>query len=194
MQWLARISVKRPVFATVLIMVIGVLGVTGYLGLGLDRFPKVELPMVLVSTPVPGAAPREIESDVSDKIEEAVNTISGIDALTSLSTEGMSLVYVQFTLDKNVEVASQSVRDRVNTELASQPLRCEARVGGKMDPDASPVLYLTVKADRPIREITEIADKVIRPRLENVSGVGQVTIIGGRERRVNVILDPMKLQ
>src|SRR5512134_3813652 len=106
MQWLARISVKRPVFATVLILVVCVVGVTGYLGLGVDRFPKVELPMVLVSTPVPGAAPREIETDVTDKIEEAVNTISGIEALTSLSTEGMSLAYVQFALEKDVDVAT----------------------------------------------------------------------------------------
>ncbi len=194
MQWLARISVKRPVFATVLILVVCVVGVTGYLGLGVDRFPKVELPMVLVTTPVPGAAPKEIETDVSDEIEEAVNTISGIEALTSLSTEGMSLVFVQFALDKDVDVAAQEVRDRVNTVLAELPIGSDPPVIQKMDPDASPVIYLTVKADRPIREITELADKVIRPRLENVSGVGQVLIIGGRERRLNVVVDPVKLQ
>jgi len=194
MQWLAKVSVKRPVFATVLILVICVVGVTGYLGLGVDRFPKVELPMVMVMTQVPGAAPKEIESDVTNKVEEAVNTISGIEELTSMSNEGLSIVYVQFALDKDIDVAAQEVRDRVNTVGGDLPLGAEAPVIQKIDPDATPVLFISVKADKPIREITEVADKTLRPRLENVSGVGQITIIGGRERQINVILDPVKLR
>jgi hydrophobe/amphiphile efflux-1 (HAE1) family protein len=194
MQWLAKVSVKRPVFATVLILVICVVGVTGYLGLGVDRFPKVELPMVMVMTQVPGAAPKEIESDVTNQIEEAVNTISGIEELTSMSNEGLSIVYVQFALDKDIDVAAQEVRDRVNTVVGDLPLGAEPPVIQKLDPDATPVLFISVKADKPIREITEVADKVLVPRLENVSGVGQISIIGGRERQINVILDPVKLR
>jgi HAE1 family hydrophobic/amphiphilic exporter-1 len=194
MQWLAQISVKRPVFATVLILVICVVGVTGYLGLGLDRFPKVELPMVMITTRVPGAAPREIETEVTNKIEEAVNTVSGIEDMPSYSTEGMSVVQVQFEMEKDIDVAAQEIRDRVNTILADLPLGAEAPVIEKLDPDATPVLSISVRADRPIREITEVADKVIRPRLENVSGVGQVKIVGGREREVAVILDPARLR
>src|SRR6266496_6524351 len=104
MQWLAGISVKRPVFATVLILVIVVAGAAGYLGLGVDRFPKVDLPVVTIVTRVPGGGAREIESDVSDKIEQAVNTISGIDELHSVSSEGLSTVYITFVLEKNGDV------------------------------------------------------------------------------------------
>ena len=194
MQWLARISVKRPVFASVLILVILVVGATGYFTLGVDRFPKVDLPTVIVSTKVPGGGAKEIESEVSEKIEEAVNTISGIDELRSVSSEGLSLVYVTFTLEKNGDVGAQEVRDHVNSIVNQLPVGTEVPVITKLDPDATPILNLAVNADRPIRDITEVADKVVRPRLENVSGVGQVTIVGGRLRQINVIVDPIKLR
>src|SRR5262245_12944804 len=104
MQWLAKISVKRPVFATVLILMVLVIGATGSVQLGVDRFPKVDFPSVVVVTRLPGAAPEEIESDITDKVEEAVNTISGIDELRSSSTEGASQVFITFKLDKDVDI------------------------------------------------------------------------------------------
>ncbi len=194
MQWLAKISVKRPIFATVLMLVVVVVGVAGYLGLGVDRFPRVEFPTVAISTVIPGASPREVELDVTDKVEEAVNTISGIDELRSFSNEGYSLVYVQFVLEKNADVGAQEIRDRVNTILSQLPVGAEQPVVQKLDPDATPVLYVSIQADKPVRDITELADKVIRRRLENVSGVGQVTILGGRKRQLNVWLDPIALR
>src|ERR1700742_732950 len=113
MQWLAQICVRRPVFATVLMLVIVVLGGAGYFKLGLDQFPNVDLPFVVVTTRLDGAAPEEGETDISDKVESAVNTISGIEELRSVSSEGVSLVTIQFDIDKNVDVAAQDVRDKI---------------------------------------------------------------------------------
>src|SRR5215813_7201884 len=195
MQWLARISVKRPVFASVLILVILVVGVAGYFTLGVDRFPKVDFPSVIISTRVPGGGAKEIETEVTDKIEEAVNTISGIDELRSISSEGLSLVYVTFVLDKDANVGAQEIRDHVSSVVNNLPVGTDVPVVTKMDPDATPILNLSVDAaNRPIRDITEVADKIIRKRLENVIGVGDITIIGGRKRQINITVDPVALR
>src|SRR5262245_44954796 len=194
MQWLAKISVKRPVFATVLILIIGVIGATGYFQLGVDRFPKVDFPSVVVITRMAGAAPEEVETELTDKIEEAVNTISGIDELRSASTEGVSQVFITFSLSKDVDVAAQEVRDHVDRIMPNLPKDIDTPVVAKMDPDATPVLYVSVNADKPIREVTEVADKQIRRQIENVAGVGQVLLLGGTKRQLNVWLDPVKLR
>src|SRR5882672_11240584 len=117
MQWLAELCVKRPVFASVLILSLSVIGVFAFTLLGVDRFPKFDFPTVTVTTVQPGAAPEQIETEITDKIEEAVNTISGIDDLRSVSSEGISLVIVSFVLDKDTNVAAQEVRDKVNGVL-----------------------------------------------------------------------------
>ena len=194
MQWLAAISVKRPVFASVLILALTVIGAFSFSRLGLDRFPKVDFPTVVVTTRLPGAAPEEVETEISDKIEEAVNTISGIDELRSTSSEGVSTVVVSFLLEKDVDVASQEVRDRVNRVLPLLPRNIDQPTVEKFDPDSSPVMTLAVSADKPIRDITEYADKTLRRQLESVNGVGQVVVVGGRQRQVNVSLDPARLQ
>src|SRR5882724_8138205 len=162
MQWLAKISVKRPVLATVLILLICVIGATGYFQLGIDRFPKVDFPSVAVVTRLAGAAPEEVETEITDKVEEAVNTISGIDELRSISSEGVSQVFVTFKLDKDVDVAAQEVRDHVSRILPILPKDIDSPIVAKMDPDAYPVLYVSVNADKAIREVTEVADKKIR--------------------------------
>jgi HAE1 family hydrophobic/amphiphilic exporter-1 len=194
MQWLASISVRRPIFATVLILIIGVVGLVGYGKLNVDRFPNVDLPVVSVTTVLRGAAPEEVETELTDRIEEAVNTISGIDELRSTSTEGVSQVFITFFLDKNVDIAAQEVRDHLATILRDLPKETETPVVSKLDPDAAPVLFVAVESTRPIREVTELADKKIRQTLENVSGVGQVTIVGGRKRQIQVYVDPNKLR
>ncbi len=194
MQWLAKISVKRPVFATVLILLICVIGATGYSQLGVDRFPKVDFPTVVVVTRLAGAAPEEVETELTDKIEEAVNTIGGIDELRSSSTEGVSQVFVTFDLNKDVDVAAQEIRDHVDRVVPDLPKDIDTPVVSKMDPDASPVLYVSVNAEKPIREVTEVADKQIRRQIENVPGVGQVLLLGGTRRQINIWLDPVKLR
>src|SRR3981081_4370400 len=146
MQWLAEICIKRPVLATVLILVIGVVGCFGYGKLGVDRFPKIDLPIITVTTRLPGAAPEDVETEITDKVEEAVNTISGIDELKSVSAEGVSQVFITFLLEKDGDVAAQEVRDRLNTVIADLPKGIELPLVTKLDPDASPVLFIALRA------------------------------------------------
>jgi HAE1 family hydrophobic/amphiphilic exporter-1 len=194
MQWLAAISVKRPVFASVLILSLTVVGAFSFTRLGLDRFPKVDFPTVVVTTRLPGAAPEEVETEITDKIEEAVNTISAIDELRSNSTEGVSQVIISFLLEKDADIAAQEVRDRVNRVLPLLPKTIEQPTVEKFDPDAAPILTLAVSANKPVRDITEYADKTLRRQLESVAGVGQVLVTGGRARQINVSLDPARLR
>ena len=194
MQWLAALSVKRPVFASVLIIALTVIGAFSFTKLGLDRFPKVDFPTVVVTTRLPGAAPEEIETEITDKIEEAVNTISGIDELRSTSSEGVSMVIVAFLLEKDADVAAQEVRDRVNRVLPLLPREIDQPTVEKFDPDSAPVLTLALSANKPIRDITEYADKKLRRQLESVSGVGQVVVVGGRSRQINITLDADRLR
>src|SRR5499427_5200355 len=194
MQWLAALCVKRPVFASVLILSLSVVGAFAFTLLGVDRFPKVDFPTVVVTTVQPGAAPEQIETEVSDKIEEAVNTISGIDELRSISSEGVSQVVISFLLDKDTDVAAQEVRDKVNAAMSLLPKTVQQPRIDRFDPDAAPVLSLALTANRPVRDITEYADKVLRRQLESVTGVGQVLVLGGRARQVNVWLDGDRLR
>jgi hydrophobe/amphiphile efflux-1 (HAE1) family protein len=195
MQWLAALCVRRPIFASVLILVVAVIGIAGYLQLGVDLFPNVNFPYVVVLTTEPGAAPEDIETEITDKVEEAVNTIGGIDELRSVTTEGVSQVIIQFTIEKNVDVASEEVRDRLNTILRDLPKDIDPPVVQKLDPDASPILYFALRSQgHTLRETTELADKRIRRSLESIEGVGQVQLLGGRKRQINVVLDPIKLR
>lgn len=189
MQWLAALCVRRPVSASVLILSLTVIGTFSFTRLGIDQFPNVDIPTILVTTRLPGAAPEQVESEVTDKIEEAVNTISGIDTLTSTSSEGVSLVVVGFTLEKDADVATQEVRDKIDRVLPLLPRTITQPTVERRDPDAFPVLTVALTADEPLRDITEYADKILRRRLESSEGVGQVLVLGGRRRQINVWLD-----
>ncbi len=194
MQWLAALCVRRPVFAWVLVLSLTVVGLFAFGRLSVDRFPNIDIPTISVTTRLPGAAPEQIETEVTDQIEEAVNTISGIDTLNSTSSEGISLVMVSFKLEKNADVAAQEVRDRVNRAIPRLPRTVLQPTVEKLDPTASPVITVAVTATKPVRDITEFADRVLRRRLESSDGVGQVVVIGGRKRQVNVWLDSALLR
>ncbi len=194
MHKLAELCVRRPVFAAVLILIMVLLGVTGYTRLGMDRFPKIDMPIITVVTALPGSAPEEIETEITDKIEEAVNTISGIDELRSISSEGISQVIIWFKLEKSIDVASQEVRDKINGILSDLPQDIRQPLIMKLDPDAVPVLTLALSGPFPIKDITEYADRVLRRSLETINGVGQVALVGGQKRQINVLLDPQKLR
>ncbi|MBK8313338.1 MAG: efflux RND transporter permease subunit [Acidobacteria bacterium] len=194
MQKLAEICVKRPVFATMLIMTLVVLGIYSYNRLTVERFPRVEFPTITVITQLRGAAPQEVETEVTDKIEEALNTISGIEELRSTSSEGVSLVFVSFVLERDLDSAAQDVRDKINTVLPLLPKTIEQPVIQRLDPDSSPIMTLALSSTRSIRETTEFADKVLRRQIESITGVGQVQIIGGRKRQINVQLNGDKLR
>src|SRR4029079_7330873 len=194
MQWLAEICVKRPVFATMLVLSLVVVGAFSFFSLGVDLFPKVDFPTITVTVVNPGSSPQEVETEITDKIEEAVNTISGIDELRSTSIEGISQVFVQFLLEKDVNIAAQEVENRVQTVIPNLPETAEQPTVQKLDSDAAPVLRIVVSAPTSIRAVTEVAKTKIKERIESVNGVGQVTIIGGRERQINVWVDPDKMR
>src|ERR671914_672227 len=136
MQKLAEICVRRPVFATMLILSLTVVGAFSFMSLGVDLFPKIDFPTITVSVVNPGASPREIETEITDKIEAAVNTISGIDELRSTSVEGVSQVFITFLLDKDADVASQEVRDKVDLVVPDLPETADAPIVQKLDTDA----------------------------------------------------------
>jgi HAE1 family hydrophobic/amphiphilic exporter-1 len=194
MQWLARVCVDRPVFTWVLALALLVLGTASMGSLAVDRFPNIDIPMVTVISAYPGASPEQVESEVSDVIEEAVNSISGIAELRSTSYEGLSVVYVQFDLEKDTDVAAQEVRDRVDRVLAKLPVGLDPPRVEKIDPDAVPLYYVALRGPGSPQELTQFADDEVKARLEGKNGVGSVSILGGRERQIRVEVDPARLE
>ncbi len=193
MRAFVETCIRRPVFATMLIATLVVIGISSWFKLGVDRFPSVDLPTVNVRTTLPGASTEEIETLVSQKIEEAVNTVDGIDELRSISTNGSSVVLITFDLSRDVDTAAQDVRDRVAAALRNLPREIDPPIVSKFDNDQTPVLTLALAADRPIRELTEIADKIVKPQIERSIGVGGVSIVGGQLRAINVWVDAERL-
>ncbi|MEW5906408.1 MAG: efflux RND transporter permease subunit [Elusimicrobiota bacterium] len=187
------LSVKRPVLTTMMILTVLVLGAASYLRLGIDLMPNVEFPFVMIQTTLRGAGPEEMESSVTKPIEEAVNTISGIEDINSTSYEGLSLVMLKFALEKDGDVAAQEVRDKVNSVLAQLPQGTDPPVIGKFDIGAQAVLNVVVYGDRDLIDLTYIARKSIKENIETVSGVGAVDIVGGREREIHIVVNPLKL-
>ena len=193
MQWLAEICVKRPVFTWVLVLLITVVGGSSFFGLGVDRFPNIDVPIVVVTTVLPGASPEQVEREVSDPIEEAISSVSGIDELRSNSYEGLSVVMARFLMEKDMDVAAQEVRDRVNRILSQLPEGIDQPRVERVDPSAAPVMQIAVVSDRSRREVTEYADTRIRRMVESLDGVGGVAIIGGQERIIEIRLDTAQL-
>ncbi|HEV7472973.1 MAG TPA: efflux RND transporter permease subunit, partial [Pyrinomonadaceae bacterium] len=193
MQKLAEICIRRPVFATMIVLSLVVVGAASYFRLGVDRFPSVDLPTINVRTNLPGASPQEVESLLTQQIEEVVNTVDGIDELRSVSGQGTSIVIATFKLDRNLESAAQDVRDRVNSLGRNLPEDATPPVIQKFDNDSTPVVTISLSADRSLRELTELADKTVRVQLERVSGVGEVRVVGGLERAINIWIDAERL-
>ena len=192
-MFLADLCIKRPVFATVLILAVVVLGLFSYRDLGVDAFPRVEFPTITVTTTLEGASPEEVESQITKPIEEVVNTISGIDELRSTTKEGISQIFVTFVLEKPVDIAANEVRDKVATILDDFPPGTNPPVIEKLDPDATPILAIVVSGRRSAREITEVADKRIKRQIETVNGVGSLTFVGDRKREIQIELDADRL-
>ncbi len=193
MQKLAEVCIRRPVFATMLVLAMVVAGGVGFWHLAVDRYPAVDLPTVTVRTELPGGSPEEVEVSVSYPIEEAVNTVEGIRELRSISGPSTSLVMVTFDLDRDIDLAAQDVRDRVAQAVRRLPDDAEPPVVSKFDNDSTPVLTLALSGDRPLRELTEIADKRLKRQLERGRGVGEVRLVGNLQRTINVWLDADRL-
>src|SRR5256884_1251304 len=193
MQKLAEICIRRPVFAAMIILSLVVVGSASYFKLGVDRFPSVDLPTVSVRTNLPGASPEEMETLVSQRIEEVVNTVDGIDQLRSVSGQGTSFVMATFNLNRDIDTAAQDVRDRVASVVRDLPPDVRPPVVGKFNNDSTPVLTIALSGNRSLRELTEYGDKIVRPQLERAEGVGEVDVVGGLQRAINVWIDSERL-
>ena len=193
MQKLAEICVHRPVFATMLIAAITVVGGVSFFTLGVDRYPRVETPVVSVTTTNPGATPENMETEITDRIEAAVNTVSGIDELRSTSTEGRSRVTISFDLSKNADVAAQEVRAKVDPVIRDLPETADPPVVQKQDPDSFPILMFSVSAPMPVVELTTFLEQNVQKRLESVNGVGEVLLFGARRREIQIQINPDRL-
>ena len=191
---LSDVSIQRPVFATMMIMAIIVLGLFSFLKLNIDLFPDIDIPYVTVTGVLPGAGPEQIETDVTKKIEDAVNTIGGIDHIQSTSQEGVSIIVIQFKLEVDGRQAAQEVREKIAAIRSDLPTDLEDPVVQRIDPASRPIFDLTVSGNRSEKEITTYTKNVIKKRLENVPGVGRVDLVGGAEREIQVEVDAARLQ
>jgi HAE1 family hydrophobic/amphiphilic exporter-1 len=194
MQWLAQICVHRPVFATVIVLLLTVIGGFSFFTLGVDRFPKIDLPTVTVSTSNAGAAPQEMENEVTDVVEGAVNTVTGIDQMTSNSSLGRSNVTITFVLEKDPEVAAQEVRDKVSSVIRQLPDSADPPIVQKADPNASPIIQFAISKPGSVVDLTQFVTKQIQERIQSVDGVGDVQVFGGRARQIRIYLNPDKLK
>src|SRR2546429_7220721 len=181
MQKLAEICIRRPVFAAMIVLSLVVVGAASYFKLGVDRFPSVDLPTVAVRTSLPGGSPEEMETLVSQPIEEVVNTVDGIDNLRSVSVQGNSIVIATFNLNRDIDIAAQDVRDRVATVVRDLPPDTKPPVIAKFNNDSTAVVTVALSGDRSIRELTEYADKVVKVQLERAGCVGEVGVAGRLE-------------
>src|SRR5712691_686558 len=193
MQKLVAVCIRQPIFAAMIILALVVVGAASYMRLGVDRFPSVDLPTVRVLTFLPGASPEEVESQISQRLEDAINTVEGISQLWSISGLGSSIIIITFNLERDIETATQDVRDRIATTLRDLPAGTDPPLISKFSNDLAPIMLLALSSDRSRRELTELADKVVKDQLERSAGVGEVAIVGGLKRAINVWIDAARL-
>jgi HAE1 family hydrophobic/amphiphilic exporter-1 len=192
---LSAMSIRRPVFTTMIMLGLIVLGIFSFSGLPIDQFPDVDIPVVTVQTVYPGASPETIEREVTRRMEEAFNPVEGVDKITSQTLEGVSVVIVEFELGRDADQASQDLRAKIEGIRRELPADIEQPLVQKFDPSSTPIISLALSsATMPAAELTTLADQTIRRRLETVSGVGEVRITGGLEREIRIYLQPKELQ
>ena len=191
---LVDVSIRRPVFATMMILALIVLGLFSYLKLNVDLYPNVDIPFVIVTTVLPGAGPEQIETDVTKKIEDAVNPIEGVDWIQSYSREGVSIVVIAFKLEIDGKVAAQDVREKLAAIKNDLPEDIEEPLIQRYDPASLPIMSLTVSGERSVKDVTTFTKNVVKKRLENIPGVGSVDLVGGAEREIEISVDASRLK
>jgi HAE1 family hydrophobic/amphiphilic exporter-1 len=199
-MWFTQVSLKNPVFATMVMLAFVVLGVFAYQRLPVDQFPNIEFPVVVITTEYPGASPEVVENEVTKPLEEGVNSVAGINALTSRSYEGQSVVVIEFQLEVNGRRAAEDVREKVAAIRSTFRTEVKDPRVLRFDPGSRAIWSLAVlpdaskgKAPNAV-ELTNWADQVLKKRLENVRGVGTITIVGGTKREINIYLNPQALE
>lgn len=191
---ISNVSIRRSVTTMIVTAAIIIFGLISLRGMGVNLFPEVDIPVVSVTTALPGASPEVIDQDVTDVIEEQINTISGIRSIKSQSFSGFSQITVQFELSKDVDVAAQEVRAKVNLSKQNLPDDVEDPIVNKVDINAQPILWVTVAGNVDYQKLVEYADKTVKEQLQSVSGVGRIQLGGLRERTIRVWLDPEALE
>lgn len=192
---LSGIAIRRPVFASMVMTGLVVLGLFGFRRLAIDQFPQVDIPVVTVQTAYAGASAQRIEREVTRRFEEAFNPVEGVKTITSVSLEGVSQVVVEFELGRDVDVAAQDLRAKIEGIRRDLPTTIDPPVLQKLDPSSEPIMSLALRSESmPIVELTSLADLDIRKRLESVRGVGEVRLAGGLKREVRVYVDPVRMQ
>ncbi|MES2922261.1 MAG: efflux RND transporter permease subunit [Verrucomicrobiota bacterium] len=191
---LSETSIRRPVLATVMSLVIVLFGITGFYFLGIREYPAVDPPIVTVQTTYPGANPEVIASQITEPLEQVINGIAGIRTITSESRDERSTITVEFTLDSNLSDAANDVRDRVSRAIRDLPVDANPPVVEKADADSSPILFISLLSDtRSILEVSDIADRIVRERMETIPGVSSVRIFGEKRYAMRLWMDPVKL-
>ncbi|HWR69368.1 MAG TPA: efflux RND transporter permease subunit, partial [Desulfomonilia bacterium] len=181
-MWISDTSIRRPVFATMVITVLVVLGLVSYPEIGVDLFPKVDFPVVSITTVLKGASPEVIDIDVTDRVEEAVNTINGVKTITSTSGEGYSSIIVEFQLERDIDLAIQDVREQISAVRRNLPEDIDEPVIQKVNPDSTPVMWLNLTGNKTIPELSSYADEILKEQLQRIEGVGSLWL-GGLQRR-----------
>src|SRR4030065_2494669 len=192
---LSDLSIKRPVLVAVMMLTLVVLGIFSYRRLSVEMYPNVEIPVVSIVTKFPGASPESVERELSKKIEEAVNPIAGVKRVISYSREGVSTVVVEFRLEEKINEVAQETRAKINAVRGELPQGIEDPIIQKLDFNAMPVISLAVRSSSlSSRDLTLLVEKKIKRRLETVSGVGKVYLVGSAKREVNVVIDPARIE
>ena len=192
-MWISDTSIKRPVLATMFILALVVLGLVSYPAIGVDLFPKVEFPLVNVTTGLAGASPEIMDVDVTDKIEEAVSTVNGVKTINSLSIDGVSSVIVEFELERDIDLAIQDVREQISAVRSQLPDDIIEPIIQKVNIDATPVLWLTLTGDKSQRDLSTYVDESLKEQLQKIQGVGALTLAGMQKRQIRIWLDRNKL-
>src|SRR6186997_468971 len=194
-MFLSDVSIKRPVFATMMMVALVVLGVVSYKRLAIDEYPDITYPVVVAQTSYPGASPEVMMREISKPIEEALNTVQGIKEITSTSLEGVSIVRLQFNLGVDVAVAQQDVQAKVARIRRQLPEDIQEPIIQHFDPNEQPIMSIALRSnERSIREITDLAIEVVQTRIEAIEGVGGVNVVGGNPRQIRVQVDPVALR
>lgn len=192
-MFLTNLSLKRPVFATVVILALVTLGIVSFLGLNINDYPDVEFPYVAVSVVLPGASPEQVETKIGYKLEEVFGQIAGVKHIYTIAREGVCITYGEFTLETNPDVAVQDVRDKIGAIRGEMPQDIEEPVVSRFDPMTSPIVSLAVSGELSKRELSKIVDDLIKKRVETINGVGAISLYGNEEREIQIKLDKEKL-
>ncbi len=193
-MWISDTSIKRPVFATMAIMALVILGIVSYPDIGVDLFPRVDFPVVSISTNLVGASPEIMDIDVTDRIEEAVNSINGVKTITSTSLESVSSIIVEFELERDIDLAIQDVREQLSAVRSRLPEDIDEPVIQKVDPDSTPIMWLNLTGAKTIPELSTYADEVLKEQLQRINGVGSLSLGGLQRRQIRIWLDADKLR